>query len=215
MTSWINISFGGHILSVILSYTKLSEDNCNLSDKAGRPVQCAILNLDSQPRRFDQSRSAISCNLFHTSIDISGLAIRFAIYNASQKYYSLRRNKTHPVIQIVQQLPVLCGNCSFITVSTTPTNILLLHSVRNAFRLLLQLTALSSLTSTVCHLLPDPLPYHSPSVRPHELSSCTVNDKSYLSDKMSTLYYVSQLQNVYETLAKGYEDYRLPTCKTD
>jgi hypothetical protein len=96
-----------------------------------------------------------------------------------------------------------------------PTNILSLHSLRNVVRLLLQLTALPSLTRTVRHLLPDPLPYHSPSVRPHERSSCTVNDKSYLSDKIRTLYYVSQLQNVYGILAKVYEDYCLQECEAD
>ena len=80
---------------------------------------------------------------------------------------------------------------------------------------MLQLTALSSLTHTVRHLLPDPLPYHSPSVRPHERSSCTVNDKRYLSDKMRTLYYVSQLQYVYGILAKVYKDYCLPQCEAD
>ena len=69
------------------------------------------------------------------------------------------------MIQLVQQLPALYGKCSFITVSTTPTNILLLHSVRNSVRLLLQLTALSSLTRAVRHLLPDPLPYHRLSAR--------------------------------------------------
>lgn len=49
----------------------------------------------------------------------SGPAIRFSIYNASQKYYSLPRNKTHPVSQLVMQLPVIYGTCSFITVFTT------------------------------------------------------------------------------------------------
>jgi hypothetical protein len=49
----------------------------------------------------------------------SGLAIRFAIYNASPKHYSLPRNKTHPVSQLVMQLAVLYGNCSFNTVSAT------------------------------------------------------------------------------------------------
>jgi hypothetical protein len=35
-------------------------------------VQSVILNLNNQPIRFDQPRSAISCNLFHTSIEIFG-----------------------------------------------------------------------------------------------------------------------------------------------
>jgi hypothetical protein len=49
----------------------------------------------------------------------SGLAIRFAIYNAFPIHYSLPWNKTHPVGQLAMQLAVLNGKCSFITVSAT------------------------------------------------------------------------------------------------
>jgi len=114
------------------------------------------------------------------------------------------------MIQLVQQLPVLYGNCSFIS----------LHHIHKYLIITFCEKFRSSLATAYCIIVFDT--YRSPlaarsvtvslTVRPHERSSCTVNDKSYLSDKMRILYYVSQLQNVYGILAKDYEDYCLPKC---
>ena len=95
------------MLSVTLSCIKLPEDKRNSSDNAAKclPFLTSIANRHVLINLGQQFRVIY----FIRQSTYSGLAIRLVIYNASPKYYSLPRNKTHPVSQLVKQLPVLYG----------------------------------------------------------------------------------------------------------